>query len=188
LAVNSSAKSAKDLSESVQTPQFAGSGGRNGWIDGFSREFELPSIKAHLLAIHRVVGVGCLSQFSHARCHLIWRFSLVRIRMQRYGRRNRPFYRIAAVEKRVRRDGPVLENLGWYNPLAPDASKQLELNNERVQYWLDKGAQPSETMRDFLAKRGLGDLKAWEADRATDRKLVEERKAKAAAEGAEKKA
>ena len=114
---------------------------------------------------------------------------MVRIRMQRYGRRNRPFYRIAAVEKRARRDGPVIENLGWYNPVAPDANKQVEINTERVQYWLSKGAQPSDTMRDFLAKRGIGDIKAWEADRATDRKLVEERKAKAAAEGtAEKKA
>ena len=108
---------------------------------------------------------------------------MVRIRMQRYGRRNRPFYRIAAIEKRARRDGPVIENLGWYNPLAPDVTKQLEINDERVKYWLAKGAQPSDTMRDFLAKRGLVDVVAWEADRATDRKLVEERKAKAAAEG-----
>lgn len=104
--------------------------------------------------------------------------------MQRYGRRNRPFYRIAAIEKRARRDGPVLENLGWYNPLAPDASKQLELNNERVTYWLNKGAQPSDTMRDFLAKRGLVDVKAWEEDRAQDRKLIEARVAKAAATAA----
>ena len=52
-----------------------------------------------------------------------------------------------------------------------------------MKYWLAKGAQPSDTMRDFLAKRGLVDVVAWEADRATDRKLVEERKAKAAAEG-----
>lgn len=108
---------------------------------------------------------------------------MVRIRMQRYGRRNRPFYRIAAVEKRARRDGPVVENLGWYNPVETDAAKQIELNVERVTYWLSKGAQPSDTVRDFLAKRGLVDVKAWEADRAYDRKIVEDRKAKAAAEG-----
>ncbi|MBS0195335.1 MAG: 30S ribosomal protein S16 [Planctomycetes bacterium] len=109
---------------------------------------------------------------------------MVRIRMQRYGRRNRPFYRIAAVEKRARRDGPVLENLGWYNPLATDASKQLELNEERVKHWIAAGAQPSDTVRDFLAKRSLVDVKAWEADRAYDRKMVEINKAKAAAAAA----
>jgi small subunit ribosomal protein S16 len=106
---------------------------------------------------------------------------VVRIRMQRYGRRNRPFYRIAAVEKRARRDGPVVENLGWYNPIATDPTKMMEINAERVTYWLSKGAQPSDTVRDFLAKRGLVDVKAWEADRAADRKMVEERVAKAAA-------
>ncbi len=106
---------------------------------------------------------------------------MVRIRMQRYGRRNRPFYRIAAVEKRARRDGPVVENLGWYNPIATDASKMMEINAERVAYWLSKGAQPSDTVRDFLAKRGLIDVKAWEADRAAGRKIIDERVAKAAA-------
>lgn len=104
--------------------------------------------------------------------------------MQRYGRRNRPFYRIAAVEKRARRDGPVIENLGWYNPLSLDATKQLELNEERVKYWIAKGAQPSDTVRDFLAKRNLVDLKSWEADRAHDRKMVAEKKAKAEAAAA----
>ena len=106
---------------------------------------------------------------------------MVRIRMQRYGRRNRPFYRIAAVEKRARRDGPVIENLGWYNPLSADAAKQIEINEDRVKYWLSKGAQPSDTVRDFLAKRSLVDVKAWEADREHDRKVVAANKAKAQA-------
>lgn len=107
--------------------------------------------------------------------------------MQRYGRRNRPFYRIAAVEKRARRDGPIIENLGWYNPLAPDATKQIEINDERVKFWLSKGAQPSDTVRDFLAKRQLVDLKSWEADREYDRNMVAQNKAKAAAAESEKK-
>lgn len=109
---------------------------------------------------------------------------MVRIRMQRYGRRNRPFYRIAAVEKRARRDGPIVENLGWYNPLAPDATKQLMINDERVKYWLSMGAQPSDTVRDFLAKRNLVDVKQWEADRANDRKKVDAKIAAAAATAA----
>jgi small subunit ribosomal protein S16 len=112
---------------------------------------------------------------------------VVRIRMQRHGRRNRPFYRISAVEKLTRRNGPVIESLGWYDPLASDPAKQLNLNEDRIKHWLSKGAQPSDTVRDFLAKRGLVDVKAWEADRAADRKAAEERKAKAAAAPEEKK-
>jgi small subunit ribosomal protein S16 len=114
-----------------------------------------------------------------------WSFPLVRIRMQRLGRRNLPFYRIAAVEKNTRRNGPVIEALGHFDPLANDPAKQVVLKEDRIKHWLSKGAQPSDTVRDFLAKRGIGDLKAWEADRAHDRKVVEEKKAKAAAAPAE---
>jgi small subunit ribosomal protein S16 len=107
--------------------------------------------------------------------------------MQRLGRRNLPFYRINAVEKNTRRNGPVIEALGYFDPLANDPSKQVVINEERIKHWLSKGAQPSDTVRDFLAKRGIGDLKAWEADRAHDRKMVEINKAKAAAAPAEEK-
>lgn len=97
---------------------------------------------------------------------------MVRIRMQRLGRRNRPFYRINAVDKRVRRDGKVIENLGWYDPIASDESKQLSLNHDRIKYWLSVGAQPSDTVRDFLAKANLVDVAKWEADRKVDRDRV----------------
>jgi len=106
---------------------------------------------------------------------------MVRIRMQRLGRRNRPFYRISAVEKLTRRNGPVIENLGWYDPIATDPAKQLSLNEERIKHWLDQGAQPSDTVRDMLAKRGIGDVKAWEADRAAARDRVAAKKAAEAA-------
>lgn len=111
---------------------------------------------------------------------------MVRIRMQRLGRKNRPFYRIAAVEKLVRRDGPVLENLGWYDPMAKDAAKQLSINDERVKHWLAAGAQPTDTVRDFFAKRNLVDVKEWERQRAQDRKIVQENIAKKAAAGEKK--
>ncbi len=97
---------------------------------------------------------------------------MVRIRMQRLGRRNRPFYRINAVDKRKRRNGKVIENLGWYDPIARDEAKQLSLNSERIKYWLSVGAQPSDTVRDFLAKAELIDVAAWEADRKADRDRV----------------
>ncbi len=108
--------------------------------------------------------------------------------MQRLGRRNRPFYRIAAIDQRTRRNGRVIEALGVYDPIHPEAAKQIQLNEERLKYWLSVGAQPSETVRDMLAKRSIGDLKAWEADRAYDREGVAKRAAAAAAGAAEKKA
>jgi small subunit ribosomal protein S16 len=106
--------------------------------------------------------------------------------MQRLGRVNRPFYRISAIDQRTRRDGVVIETLGWYNPVEKTAEKQLNINEDRVKHWLAAGAQPSDTVRDFLAKRGIGDLQAWEAERARQRDLVEKKKAAAAAAGEKK--
>lgn len=111
---------------------------------------------------------------------------MVRIRMQRYGRRNRPFYRIGAAEKKTRRNGPLVELLGTYDPVEKDPAKQITLNEERVKYWISKGAQPTDTVRDMLAKRGLVDLKAWEKNREYDRKMVQANIAKAAAAGEKK--
>lgn len=111
---------------------------------------------------------------------------MVRIRLQRYGRTNRPFYRIAVIEKRVRRDGPCLENLGFYDPIEKDAAKAIRVNDERVKFWLAKGAQPTDTLMDMFAKRGLVDKGEWEKNRAYDRKKVEAKAAAAAAAGDKK--
>lgn len=100
---------------------------------------------------------------------------MVRIRMQRLGRTHRPFYRIAAAEKRVKRNGKVLENLGWYNPVEKDPEKQLKLEAERIKYWLSVGAQPSDTVMDILGKQELLTPKLkekWEAKREADRNRV----------------
>ena len=79
----------------------------------------------------------------------------VRLRLKRQGNRNRPFYRVTAVDKRQKRDGRVIEELGWYNPLAKDESKQVSFDAERCAYWLSVGAQPSETVAALLKKAGL---------------------------------
>lgn len=105
---------------------------------------------------------------------------MVRIRMQRLGRHRRPFYRINAIDIRTRRNGAAIEQLGWYDPLAPDPAKQLSLNIDRVKYWLGVGAQPSETCKDFLMKQGAYSAEAkaqWEADRVAAAKAAAERKA-----------
>lgn len=116
-------------------------------------------------------------------------FQVLRIRLQRFGRKHRPFYRISAVDKRTRRDGAPVEELGWYNPVEKDPAKQVSINAERVKHWISMGAQPTDTVRDMLAKRNLIDVSAWEADRAVDRKMVEAKQAAlaAAAESKEEK-
>ncbi|CDF38571.1 unnamed protein product [Chondrus crispus] len=76
---------------------------------------------------------------------------VVRIRLARWGQRNRPFYRIVAADARARRDGRFLEVLGAYNPLAasaPEAKhhiKRVWLNVGRINHWISVGAQPTDT-------------------------------------------
>ena len=76
---------------------------------------------------------------------------MVVLRLKRMGRRHRPFYRINAMDKRAPRDGRVIEELGWYDPLAKD-DKQLSIKIERVDYWLSVGAQPSKTVASLLRR------------------------------------
>ena len=106
---------------------------------------------------------------------------MVRIRMSRVGRPHLPIYRIAAVEKRVKRDGRVLENLGWYSPTAKGKDKQLHLEIDRIKHWLSVGAQPSNTCKDFLAANNLIDAEVRKGEIQTRAKAVEAARAKAAA-------
>ena len=79
----------------------------------------------------------------------------VKLRMTRIGRRHRPFFRINAVESRTPRDGKVLEKLGHYDPIEKDPEKQIVLNLERVRYWLDNGAIPSDMVSQILLRKGI---------------------------------
>ena len=67
---------------------------------------------------------------------------MVRIRLKRLGRKKSPFYRIVVMNKRDRRNGRPIEELGYYNPM----SKELKLNKTSMNAWIAKGAQPSETV------------------------------------------
>ena len=98
----------------------------------------------------------------------------VKIRLTRIGRRNRPFFRINAIESRTPRNGRILEKIGHYDPIEKDPAKQLVLNKERVQYWLDKGAIPSDTVSQILLRQGIKNKWAKErkARRAKARILV----------------
>jgi small subunit ribosomal protein S16 len=111
---------------------------------------------------------------------------MVRLRMQRFGRTHRPFYRINAIDQQTRRNGRVLENLGHYDPMSKDEDKQIVLKVEEIKAWLAKGAQPSDTVRDMLGKADIleGDMKAkWLSDRETNMNRGECKKALKEIEG-----
>ena len=74
----------------------------------------------------------------------------VRIRMKRIGTTNTPVYRIVVADSRSPRDGKFIEELGTYHPLNKDNNVNLKL--DRADYWLSKGALPSETVRSFIKK------------------------------------
>ena len=79
----------------------------------------------------------------------------VKLRLTRFGRLNHPTYRVCAAEARFKRDGRVIETLGYYLPKHPRADEQVSLNAERIQYWLSVGAQPSETVASMIRKAGI---------------------------------
>ena len=77
------------------------------------------------------------------------------IRLKRLGRKNRPFFRICVMDKRTRRDGRAIEELGHYEPLGKGQEPEFQLNEERAKHWLREGAVPSETVASFLKRRGI---------------------------------
>ena len=80
----------------------------------------------------------------------------MKIRLARGGSKKRPFYRIIAADSRMPRDGRFKEKLGTYNPLLPkDSEDRVKMNLDRIKYWLDKGAQPSDRISRFLEAAGI---------------------------------
>lgn len=77
----------------------------------------------------------------------------VKIRLQRKGRKNAPFYHIVAADSRSPRDGRFIEKLGTYNPLTVPAT--IEINHDRAFHWLSVGAQPTDTVRAILRFKGV---------------------------------
>ncbi|HLD03828.1 MAG TPA: 30S ribosomal protein S16 [Candidatus Dojkabacteria bacterium] len=76
---------------------------------------------------------------------------MIRIRFQRQGKKHEPSFRMVAMEARSKREGQVREFLGFYNPI----SKEIKIVKERVEYWLNQGAKPSDTVRYLLIKQGM---------------------------------
>ena len=114
----------------------------------------------------------------------------MKIRLARGGSKKRPFYRVVAADSRMPRDGRFIEKLGTYNPLLPkDSEERIKLDMERVQYWLDQGAQPSDRVSRFLeaagvvAKKERANMKKAEPGKKAQERAEE--KAAKAAEAAE---
>ena len=103
----------------------------------------------------------------------------MKIRLARGGSKKRPHYSIVAADSRMPRDGRFIEKLGTYNPLlAKDSEDRIKMDMERVQYWLGKGAQPTDRIARMLEAAGARP----KAERNNPNKAVPGKKAKERAE------
>jgi small subunit ribosomal protein S16 len=75
---------------------------------------------------------------------------MVAIRLRRAGSKKRPFFRVVVTDSRAARDSSFVEILGFYNPRTKPAV--VNVNTERVNYWISKGAQPSDSVRTLIAR------------------------------------
>src|SRR5215467_12885043 len=74
----------------------------------------------------------------------------VSIRLRKEGAKNRPYYKVVVADRRSPRDGKFIETIGTYDPKKPGQNSTLNL--DRVEYWISKGAQPSDTVRSLIKK------------------------------------
>ena len=121
-----------------------------------------------------------------------------KIRLQRHGKKGRPFYHVVVADSRAPRDGKFIERIGSYNPNTNPAT--VDLNFERALYWVECGAQPTDTVRNILSREGVylmkhlrGGVKkgafdeaaaqkkfdAWKADKQNGLNKIAEAEAKA---------
>ncbi len=77
----------------------------------------------------------------------------VKIRLKRMGARKQPFFRLVVADSRSPRDGRFIEEIGYYDPKTDPPA--VKIDEERVLYWLSRGAQPSDTVRSLLRKAGI---------------------------------
>ncbi|MBF6589234.1 MAG: 30S ribosomal protein S16 [Ktedonobacterales bacterium] len=78
---------------------------------------------------------------------------MVKIRLMRVGMKGAPSYRVVVADVRSPRDGRIIENIGWYNPLTEPSS--ININPERARYWMSVGAQPSDSVRSLMERTGI---------------------------------
>ncbi len=111
----------------------------------------------------------------------------MKIRLSRGGSKKRPHYSIVAADSRYARDGRFVEKLGTYNPLLPkDSEDRVKMDTDRVQFWLDQGAQPTDRIQRFLEAAGVREKKERNNPQRAEpgkkaQQRAEERAAKSAA-------
>jgi small subunit ribosomal protein S16 len=81
---------------------------------------------------------------------LFWRVFMVSIRLARGGSKRRPFYHVVVSDSRSPRDGRYIERLGFFNPQARGQEEGLRLDDARIDYWVSKGAQPSQRVSSLI--------------------------------------
>ena len=77
----------------------------------------------------------------------------VKIRLKRFGTKNKPFWRVVVADSRLPRDGRFIEEVGYYDPKTNPM--KVEFKGDRVTHWLSKGAQPSEVVKSLLKRKGI---------------------------------
>ncbi|HKF36262.1 MAG TPA: 30S ribosomal protein S16 [Ktedonobacteraceae bacterium] len=77
----------------------------------------------------------------------------VKIRLKRVGKTKAPSYRVVIADARAPRDGRIIENIGWYNPLVEPSA--IKIDEEKALYWLKVGAQPTESVTLLLKRTGV---------------------------------
>lgn len=119
---------------------------------------------------------------------------MVVIRLSRGGTNKRPFYHVVAADHRRSRDGRYLERLGFYNPMASGPDAYLRLNQERINYWISKGAQATDRvtalMKEFskIGEKTGAEIAAMPPSKRNVRRTKAKERAKAAAKAQPKEA
>ena len=96
----------------------------------------------------------------------------VKLRLRRLGKKKQPIYKVVAADSRSPRDGKFIEAIGLYNPLTNPAT--LDLKADRALYWLEHGAQPTDTVRNLLSQKGVLLEKHLKQKGASEEKIREE--------------
>lgn len=116
----------------------------------------------------------------------------VRIRLKRFGKIREPHYRVVVVDQKKKRDGRVIEEIGYYNPNTDPST--IDINSERARYWISVGAQPSEAVLaqlkitgDWQAAKGLEGESTLRTPEVVDREKAREEAVQAVQDDAEKR-
>lgn len=103
----------------------------------------------------------------------------LKIRLRQQGRTNRAFFRLVVTDSRSPRDGKYVEALGWYNPIEDADDKKLSFKTDRIQHWLNVGAQLTENVENLIRKSSPEIVQGQvEKERAHRAKVAGKRKAK----------